>query len=301
MKKFTLKDQGEFCYSIDPKNEPRMHLDSGETLIVETEDASSGQIRTLTDKRDYKKAPYSNPQSGPFYINGAEKGDTLVVDLFDIRPTIGQGITRLKKWWWYLSHRESSQTMSDFLQPNIPDGLRIIQIEKNKVYFDELTLPYNPMIGTIGTAPDLEAVSTYLPGHHGGNMDLPCVTNGCRLYFPVRVSGALLHLGDAHAIQGEGEISGVAVEMPAEVTLKVDLIKNKVRIENDEYILGVGCTGVGRTLEDTIRLAYVNLSLWMEEYGINRWDAWELCSFLGKVTLGNIWCAAAGFPKKYLG
>jgi acetamidase/formamidase len=135
-------------------------------------------------------------------------------------------------------------------------------------------------------------------------MDLPCVTNGCRLYFPVKVPGALLHIGDAHALQGEGEISGVAVEMPAEVTLKVDLIKNRTidwpRIENNEYIMGVGCTGVGRTLEDAIRLGYVNLTLWMEEYGISRWDAWELCSFLGKVTLGNIWCVAAGFPKKYL-
>ncbi len=92
------------------------------------------------------------------------------------------------------------------------------------------------------TSPELEAVSTYLPGHHDGNMDLPCVTNGCRLYFPVKVPGALLHLGDAH----------------------------------------------------------VNLNLWREEYGNNRWDAWELCSFLGKITIGNIWCVAAGFPKKYL-
>jgi len=304
MKKFTLKDQGEFYYSIDPKNKPRMYLDIGETLIIETEDASSGQIRKLTNKRDYKKAPYSNPQSGPFYVNGAEKGDTLVVELLKISPSIGQGITRLQKWWWYLSHKESAQTISDFLQPNIPDGLRIMPIEKDTVYFDQLALPYRPMIGTIGTAPELEAVSTYLPGHHGGNMDLPCVTNGCRLYFPVKVPGALLHLGDAHAIQGEGEISGVAVEMPSEVTLKVGLIKNKAidwpRIENDEYIMSVGCTGVGRTLEDAIRLAYVNLNLWMEEYGINRWDAWELCSFLGKVTIGNIWCVAAGFPKKYL-
>jgi len=180
MKKFTLKDQGEFYYSIDPKNKPRMYLDIGETLIVETEDASSGQIRKLTNKRDYKKVPYSNPQSGPFYVNGAEKGDTLVVDLLKISPSIDQGITRLQKWWWYLSHKESAQTISDFLQPNIPDGLRIMPIEKNTVYFDQLALPYRPMIGTIGTAPELEAVSTYLPGHHGGNMDLPCVTNGWR-------------------------------------------------------------------------------------------------------------------------
>ena len=304
MKRLTLRDQGELYYSISSQNKPRMYLDPGETVIVETEEASSGHIRKLTDKRDYEKVPYSNPQSGPFYINGAEKGDTLVVELLNISPTIGQGITRLAKWWWYLGHRESNQAMADFLQPIIPDGLKIMPIKKDIVYFDKLTLPYKPMIGTIGTAPDLEAISTYLPGHHGGNLDLPCITNGCKLYLPVKVPGALLHIGDAHAIQGEGEISSAAVEMPAEVTLKVDLIKNKdldwPRIENDEYIMSVGCTGVGRTLEDTIRLAYVNLSRWMEEYGVNRWDAWELCSLLGKITLGNIWSIAAGFPKKYL-
>ena len=110
-------------------------------------------------------------------------------------------------------------------------------IEKDRVYFDQLALPYRPMIGTIGTAPELEGISTYLPGHHGGNMDLPCVTTGCKIHFPVKVPGALLHIGDAHAIQGEGEISGVAVEMPSEVTLNVDLVKNKAidwpRIENE--------------------------------------------------------------------
>jgi amidase len=304
MKKFTLKDQGEFHYAIGPHNEPKLILDPGESLIVETEDASSGQIRKPTDRRDYTKAPYSNPQSGPFYVNGAEKGDSLVVDLLDIRPLIGQGVTRLQKWWWYLGHKQSSEIMSGFLRPEIPDGARVLRIDGNRVYFDQLELPCTPMIGTIGTAPELESISTYLPGPHGGNMDLPCVAAGCRLYLPVHVPGALLHLGDAHAIQGEGEISGVAVEMPARVTLKVDLLKGGgtqwPRIENGDSIMGVGCTGPGRTLEDAIRLAYVNLSGWMEEFGMDRWDAWELCSFLGKLTLGNIWCVAAGFPKQYL-
>jgi acetamidase/formamidase len=135
-------------------------------------------------------------------------------------------------------------------------------------------------------------------------MDLPCLTTGCKIHLPVKVDGALLHVGDVHAVQGEGEISGTALEMPATVTLKVNLIKHKdllwPRLENEDYIMGIACTGTGRTLEETIRLAYVNVVEWMEEYGMDKWDSWLLCCFLGKVTLGNIWAVAAGFPKNHL-
>ena len=304
MKKLTIDDQKEFYYSISPQNKPRLYIDIGETIIVETEDASSGHIRKLGDKRDYVKIPYSNPQSGPIFVNGAEKGDALVVEVLKISPKIGQGITRLAPWWSYFGHRESNILMSNFVESHVPDGLKIIPIKGKKVYFGKLALPYNPMIGTIGTAPELEGISTTFPGPHGGNMDLACITHGCKLYLPVKVKGALLHLGDAHAIQGDGEISSVAVEMPAEITIKIDLVKEKAiewpRVEDNNSIMCVACTGTGRSLEETIRLAYVNLTGWMQEYGMDKWEAWELCSLSGKITLGNIWCVAAGFPKKYL-
>jgi acetamidase/formamidase len=304
MKRLSLKKQEDLCYTISPFNKPKLKVNAGETIVIETEDAWSGQIRKLSDRRDYKKMPYTNPQSGPIYINDAKKGDTLAVEIKDVRPRIKQGGTFIAKWWWYLGHLQSNFTISNFLNVKIPENLKIMKIKNGKLYFNKLALPYKPMIGTIGTAPDIEAISTYLPGPHGGNMDLPCITSGSKLYLPVKVKGALLHLGDVHAIQGEGEISGIAAEMPAKVTVKIDLIKGKEiewpRLENDDYIMAIACSGVGRGLEDAIRLAYVNLVGWMEEYGIDKWDAWELCSLLGKVTVGNIWTVAAGFPKKYL-
>jgi acetamidase/formamidase len=196
--------------------------------------------------------------------------------------------------------------MSRFAGGETPERTRIYDIRDGRVLLGERgAIPYRPMIGTIGTAPEEEAVSSYLPGPHGGNMDIADLSPGCRVHLPVFVDGALLHIGDAHAAQGDGEISGTAVEMPSVVTLKVDLIRGRAirwpRIDTAEEIGVIACSGTGRTLEDAIRLAYVELIGWLvEEYGFDRAEALQLCSFLGRVRLGNIWSAAAKFPKQHL-
>lgn len=293
-------------YAISPYNEPRLTIDPGDTVVIETEDAFSGQIRKEGDRRDLAKVPYSNPQSGPIYVEGAGRGDMLKIKIVDIKPLIAQCATRNSAWWWYLGSVETSLTTSKFLNIDLPHGTRICKISDGQVHFNEkIVLPFQPMIGVIGTAPELEAVSTYLPGPHGGNLDLPDVTIGNTIYLPVQVPGALLHVGDVHAAQGDGEFSGVALEMPAELTLEIDLVKSRSirwpRIESSEYIMAVSASDSGRTLEDTIRLAFIELILWMEtEYGFNRWEAYQLCTFLARVRLGNFWTVATKFPKKYL-
>jgi acetamidase/formamidase len=304
MNRLTYEIQNGYCFTISPFNKPRLEVEVGETIAVDTEDAMCGQIRKEGDKRDYKKAPFTNPLSGPIYIKGAEKGDTLVVEVKSIDQKISQGATVISNWWWYVGHKQTAIRMSDFAESQIPSDRMILPVKNGKVFYKGHEIPYMPMIGTIGTAPEIEAISSYLPGLHGGNMDLPCITTGCKIYLPVKVNGALLHIGDVHAVQGEGEISGTALEMPATVTIKVNLIKQKEliwpRLENDDYIMGTACTGTGRTLEETIRLSYVNVVEWMVEYGMDKWDSWLLCCFLGKVILGNIWAVATCFPKKHL-
>jgi len=88
-----------------------------------------------------------------------------------------------------------------------------------------ITLPYEPFIGTIGTAPQIDSINSLTPGNHGGNMDLPDVGPGSILYLPVQTEGALLYLGDGHAVQGDGELCGVAIEFPTTTTLTLDLVK----------------------------------------------------------------------------
>jgi len=303
LKKLTLKDQKCFYYVLSAKNEPTLTIEPGETVIVETEDAFSGQIRKPGDRRNLETAPEGNPESGPIYIEGAEKGDTLVVDIIDIKPTIGQGATRIPSWWWYLG-TPGSEALEKFLNVKLPHGTRICPIKDNKVYFSEkIVIPYEPFIGTIGTA--LEFDATLDPGPNGGNMDQPEVKPGNRLYLPVFVEGALLHVGDVHATQGDGELCGVAIEMPAETTMKIDLIKGKrirwPRVESPEHIMVITSSGIGRSLEDATRIGFIELILWMEEeYGFTRWDAYSLCTQVAKTQLGNFWTMAVKMPKKYL-
>lgn len=305
MKKLTLKKQGELVYTLSRYNPPTIQIDPGETILVETEDAWTGQVRKEGDRRNYSNMPYGNPQSGPIYVRGAEAGDSISVRIIDIQPTIGQGCTRTPPYWWYIGSVEQ-RALDNFLNPKLPENIKICPIRDGIVYFsDRYQLPYEPFIGTIGTAPALESISSGYLGNHGGNMDLPDVCIGNTIYLPVYVDGALLHLGDVHAIQGDGEITGNGVEMPSMCKLSIGLLKGKTipspRIESPGYIMAISTSGIGRSLQDAIRLAYIHLVFWMEEdFGIDRFDAFQLCAQVGRLCLGNLWAVAAKFPKKYL-
>jgi len=304
MKRLTLEMQGELCYTISALNKPRLFVDPGETVNVETEDAFSGQVRTESDRRDVTKIPYPNPQSGPIFVNGAKRGDILAIKIEGIQPLIGQGATRIVSFWY--NQRDDTELLLKFLKTqNIPHGTKICKIRNGEVSIDNFTIPYQPMIGTIATAPLTETLLTLYPGPHGGNMDIKQVTTGSTLFLPVSVDGALLHLGDAHATQGEGELSGAAVEMPSKTTLKIDLIKGRSiqwpRIECGGILYSIAATETGRSLVEALRIAFTSLALWLEtDYDINRWDAFELLTLVSKVSLGNLWTVAVGIPKQFL-
>lgn len=304
MKELTLRDQGEFCYTISPNNKPRLAIDPGETISVETEDAFSGQVRTDEDRRDMTKAPYGNPQSGPIYVRGAKKGDALAVKIEDIQPLIGQGATRIVSFW-YPSRYDVDLANRFLAYDKVPHGTKVCPIRNGKVYFGDFEIPYRPMVGTIGTADAVETHTCWLPGAHGGNMDIIQITTGATLYLPVRVDGALLHVGDVHAVMGEGELSGAAVEMPAKTTMKVDLVRGEPigwpRLEDDSCIYSISATQPGRSYEEAMRAAFMDLVLWMEsDYGIERWTGFELLTLVSQVKVGNFWSVAVGVPKTYL-
>ncbi|MEM2122931.1 MAG: acetamidase/formamidase family protein [Candidatus Bathyarchaeia archaeon] len=284
-------------------HKPVLTISPGETVVLETEDAFSGQIRTEKDRRDLSVAPFSNPLTGPIRVEDAERGDTLTVDIKQIRSTIGQGATYIAPSTRYIS----GIPLLQLLDVELPHMTRICPIRGRKVYFsDKVVLPFKPMIGTIGVAPQIEELSSRFPGPHGGNMDLPDVCKGNRLYLPVYSEGALLYMGDVHAIQGEGEApGGVAVEMPAETTVSIGLIKNETiawpRLETSKYIGTIAATGTNRTLEEAVKTAFIELVSWLEKgYGFNRWEAYQLCTQVSEVRFGNLWTVSVRFPKKYL-
>lgn len=286
---------GPLYYEFSRHNEPRLRIKPGETIVVESEDAFSGQVRTNTDRRDKTKKPYGNPQTGPIWIEGAEPGDSLAITIREIKPAIGQCATRTS----------DPKQLAEWLGTECPHGTHVCPIRDGKIYWsDEITIPYQPMLGCIGTAPDHGVPTTFPAGPHGGNMDIIEVAPGNIVYLPVFVAGGYLYLGDAHAAMGHGELSASGLEMPAETTIAVNLLKGKKipgpRIESPTEIMTVvsGCP-----MERSIAEASARLILWLEaDYGWDRWRAYDLLTHVARHSIGYYALGTVGIAvgKQYL-
>ena len=218
--------QGKYHYTYGPFAKPALTVDPGAVVSCETHDAFEGAIKLATDKPSEKlNFPFLNPQNGPIFVNGAEKGDCLAVYIKSIVPRGPQpvGTTALIPEFGGLV----GTTATALLNKPLPEYVKKIEVtvEGGVKWSDKITLPYEPFIGTIGTAPEIEAISSLVPDYYGGNMDLPDVAPDSVIYLPVNAPGALLYLGDCHAIQGDGELCGVALEHPTVTTVQIDLIK----------------------------------------------------------------------------
>ena len=293
MKKLPL---GPLYYEFSRHNEPRLRITPGETVLVEAEDAFSGQIRTNADRRDKTKKPFGNPQTGPIWIEDAEPGDALAVKIEEIRPSLGQCATRTS----------DPRQLAEWLGDDCPHGVHVCPIRDGQIYWsDDITIPYTPMLGCIGTAPDTGVPTTGPAGPHGGNMDIIETCPGNTVYLPVFVSGGYLYLGDAHAAMGHGELSASGLEMPSETKVTVDLIKGRnlpgPRIESPTEIMTIA---TGCPMERSTAQAYAWLILWMEEeFGWNRWKAYDILTHVGQISVGyyQIGTVAAKIAKRYLG
>mgnify|MGYP006106634717 FL=1 len=298
---------GDWAYVIGPYKQPVAKVDSGETFVVETMDAFENRIDSVdADITKIIQMPFVNPLTGPIYVNGAEKGDTLCVTINSIKCTRDYGVSALIPEFGGLCSTVFTRT----LNPPLPARVMIHPINNGEVIFSEEldipAIPYEPFYGTIGTAPELEAISSLSPGFHGGNMDAADVCPGNKIFLPVRIPGAGLFIGDGHAAQGDAEVCGVATEIPTEGVIKVDVIKhnniNSPRIESSDYIMTVGSA---KPMEDAARIAFYELVMWLEsEYGIEKLMAYQLCSQVARVRLANmvdiLYSVVAKFPKTYL-
>lgn len=265
-------------------------------VSVETHDAFEGKITSESDVPSrILTFPFLNPQSGPIAVKGAWKGDALAVRILSITPRGPQpvGTTCLIPEFGGLVG--TGQTA--LLNAPLPERVKKVRVDADGVYWsDRITLPYEPFIGTIGTSAEIEAISSLQPDYYGGNMDLPDVAPGAVIYLPVNREGALLYLGDCHAVQGDGELCGVALEMPATVELQIDLVKDmplaSPRLETEAMIIGSA-----RPLEDAARIAYRELVRFVAaETGMAEDEAYVLLTMCGKVRLGNM-----GDPKYTVG
>ena len=308
-------------YAFDWRDEPLLRVEPGETFEIETYDASTGYFKSEADKAIPGRRPgfdrlppLANPIGGPIWLEGAERGDVLIVHLESItvepyswiaigprRGPLGES-TR----WPELS---SDYTTRIFRHTPGPSGTT----RDGTLHFnDSISWPITPFVGTLGVAPDRE-VTTSIDGQGewGGNLDIRDVCPGNRIYLPVFHEGARFYLGDVHASQGDTEFTGTAAETQATVRLHLQLIKKKrlpwMRIEKPDSIVSVYAF---RPLEVAVETATFNLMDWLiTEYGFSATDAYCLVSTcpdfrinvyqmckLGKLN----YVAGAELPRKYL-
>ncbi len=298
----------DYSYVFNPYREPIARVKPNERVTINTDDAFESRITNKEDhpSRALATAKFLNPQTGPIYVEGAEPGDSLAVRIESIEPTRDFAVSVLIPYFGGLTSTNLTRT----LQEPLPERVWIWDLVEggNNLVNEELgvKLPWEPFLGTLAVAPDLEAITALAPGPFGGNMDVPDVKPGNTVYLPVWNSGALVYTGDCHARQGQGELCGVALEITSKVTVVFEVIKDKAiewpRIESDEAIMVVGSA---RPMEDAARIANTELVLWLEhEYGYDRWDAYQLLTQAGGLYVGNMvdttYSLVASVDKKHL-
>lgn len=265
------KDQAVFGFG--PRMSPVLEVDPGAVVTFQTDDCFSSQILSESDlvtEIDFSKV---NPATGPVSVRGAEPGDSLIVEILDIR-TGPQGVATIIPGYGQLI---------DLVESPVT---KILPVRDGMVHFsDEISFPVRPMVGVVGVATDGEDVTNAMPGRHGGNLDDHLHGVGTKIYFPVRQKGGMFGVGDMHASMGDGEICGTGVEIAGEVTVRFDLLKEKQSVwpvseTRDAWISHGTATEYPDALREACREA---AKLLAGEWGLSMEDAFILLSIRADV------------------
>ena len=283
-------------YNTLGPHEPVLHIADGDTVVTSTVDAFGH------DEEDRAVAGRGNPQTGPFYVEAAEPGDTLALHLDRLYPNRDIGYT------------------STVLAPNVVDPAIVCELpvrsdahwQLNRLAgtatliepatrLGQYTLDLAPMLGCFGVCPaDGQAISTATSGPHGGNMDYRGFVSGVTALFPVLTRGALIFIGDGHAVQGDGEITGTGIEISFDVQFTVHLLKGKTihwpHGENSTHIFTVGNA---RPLDQAAQHATTEMFHWLQQdYGLDAIGASILMGQCVEYELGNMYDPAYTFVCK---
>jgi amidase len=286
---------------FDRRTPPVARVQPHEIFLVETEDSRGGLTRIPEHTTaEYllsirKRGYYGNPVTGPIFVEGAQPGDTLAVRIIEQTcDSIGY-----MGYWPMLFHLEDFFDRPSTVLCEIRDG-------KTVVFSPDIEIPVRPVIGTNGVAPAMEAILSGGMGRHCGNVDVQEICAGSTICLPVYVEGALLCLGDCHAIQSDGEIG--SVEIRSEVTLSCEVIKGRSpnmtwpRIETEDTLVTVA---VATPLEEAVRQSLREMIFWLEERtGMSKHEAYLLIGCVGDSRPGQAqishYSMRCIFPKKYL-
>jgi len=293
-----------FALYFSSKVDPPLHIHPGDTVRTWSVDAGG------VDRNGTRRSPGGNPQTGPFYVEGAMPNDTLVVRLNRVR---------LNRGW----AQSGSRVVGRALEPGTLGSVKwddnftsrwtldtargVATLEKPTAPLGKLTIPLQPMLGCIGVAPQGESsIRTTDSGSFGGNMDYNQLREGTTVYLPVYHPGALLFVGDGHAAQGDGELTGDALETSMDIEFTVDLIRDRnfghPLAENTEFLISIG---IGGSIDQALQQATSGMMRWLErDYKLTGSDAAMVLGFALKYDVvdlvGTQVSVAAKVPKAAL-
>lgn len=281
---------------------PALHIANGDTVVTQTLDAAG------YDKDGVKQASGPNPMNGPIFVEGAEPGDALKVEIISMAPTRDTGFTR--------SVVAANVVDPEFARDLPPRDLVTWAIDRQALTvrlsepvasLENFVLPLAPMIGCFGVAPSLgQAISTATSGEFGGNMDYRLFGPGTTVRFPVSAPGALFFLGDCHAVQGDGEIVGTGVETTFEVTVRLSVEKKaELTWPRGETAEDIFTVGNARPLDQALQHATSEMLDWLaSDYGLDRTAASHLLGQVVRYDVANVfdpaYTIACRVAKKWL-
>ena len=272
-------------YNAIGTSDPCLRVADGDTIVTDTIDASG------LDAREVAIAIGPNPMTGPFFIEGAEPGDTLTVRIDRLTPSRATG-------WTYsplaltvldpdaIADRPPSQRVIWDIDPQ--EG--VVRLKHPPSGLEAFKPPLQPMIGCFGVAPaGGQALSTATSAQNGGNMDYRLFGPGTTAWFPVAVPGALFYLGDGHACQGDGEITGTGVETSFEMEVTFKVLKRRITWPRGETVDSIFTVGNARPLDQALQHATTEMSKWLgEDFGLDAGAASHLMGQVVRYDIGNV-------------
>jgi acetamidase/formamidase len=265
--------------------EPCLRVADGDTIIADTIDASG------LDANEAQAWERGNPMTGPFFVEGAEPGDTLAVTIDRLTPSRATG-------WTYaplaltvldpaaIAERPPSERAVWIIDANAGT----VRLREPVPGLEHFAPPIQPMIGCFGVAPARgQAISTATSAQHGGNMDYRLFAPGTTAWFPVSAPGALFYLGDGHACQGDGEITGTGIETSFEMQVTLRVLKRTITWPRGETADDIFTVGNARPLDQALQHATTEMMRWLgEDYGLSPMAASHLMGQTVRYDVGNV-------------
>ncbi|PEA52937.1 acetamidase [Bacillus pseudomycoides] len=262
-------------FELSPEKKPVLYINPGQEILLETMNAFSQETNNEEELNNVINEGKHHPFTGPVYINGALPGMTVSVKIKSIN---------LEKYAYTCVSRSSGVLKGNFVGRNY----KKIQLKDNRIDFEGVCLQVKPSLGGIGLADPLKTRNG-ATCRYGGNLDIRWLMEGSTVYLPVAVEGGLLYAGDLHALQGNGEPSGIALEASGIIQMNVDVFENDIPTPILQVEQGIIIIGFGETFEEAVKMGVdISTNILARAHHMNKVDAYMLLGCTSDIVIGHL-------------